>query len=635
MRIHRRWAHAASAVSFAAAVAWAALALPTSQAAEPARLQQSLPRFEGKTLDGKRVGTELFAKRRGLIFAFGSNDPDADRVAALIDAIRVQASHANIALLGIARDPAAIVTSNFVKRHGFEFPVILDSDGQISARLRVPPGTASLTVVDAQGYVLGTLAGLASQPESQDAGMLASLRVVLELPEENVAATPVLGVLPPAPDFEVAGLDGKAVAKLADYKGKVLVLVFFLPTCPHCHAMLKHLDALAKQLDNPDLAILPVSVDDKKYVIEEMVGDLKISLVPYIDRGEKAQKAYGFQQTVPEVFVIDRKGRVVVRTAGDDAEHKIETRLSMAIRRELGVENPLLLHKTDYTGEETCAVCHREQHATWELTKHASAWETLVEHGADHDPECLKCHTVGFGKPGGFDTAKRQPELRGVQCENCHGRGGPHQSPDFAKAGYEPICLTCHDPQHSLQFSFAERLPLVSHAANQQFANLSLAERKALLAKRDKRERQLFDKSDYVGSAACQSCHAKEHGLWAQSAHARAFTTLEKNHEDKNPDCQRCHTTGFKEPTGFPAGGSALTGVGCESCHGPGKRHVDDPAHAAGTILTLTDKCDTCAITLICGKCHDDANDPGFEFRIEPKLAAIKHGFRPKPTAAK
>ena len=59
------------------------------------------------------------------------------------------------------------------------------------------------------------------------------------------------------------------------------MLVFFLPTCPHCHQMLKYLDALAKQLDNKELAIVPVSIDDKKYVIEEMVSDLKISLVPY------------------------------------------------------------------------------------------------------------------------------------------------------------------------------------------------------------------------------------------------------------------------------------------------------------------------------------------------------------------
>ena len=630
MRIHRRWAQAASAVAFAAAVAWAALS--SSNAAEP---MQSLPRFQGKTLDGKTAGTEMFAKRRGLVFAFGSDDPDADRTAAILETIRAQAARANIAILGVARDPGAVVTRNFMKAHGLEFPVILDSDAQISAKLRVPPGTASLLVIDAQGYILGTIAGLAARPAEQDAAAIAGLRQVLELPDENVAAMPQLGVLPVAPPFEVTSLDGKSTVKLADYSGKVVVLVFFLPTCPHCHQMLKFLDGLAKNLDNKDLVIVPVSVEDKRYVIEDMVGELKISLVPYLDKGDKAQKDYGFQQTVPEVFVIDRQGRVVKRTEGDDLEHRIETLLAMAIRRELGVPNPILLRKAEYSGEETCSVCHREQHATWELTKHASAWETLVAHGADRDPECLKCHTVGFGQPGGFDALKRQTELRGVQCENCHGRGGPHQSPEFTKAGYEPICLTCHDPQHSLQFVFAERLPLVSHAANTQFENLSLDERKALLAKRDKRDRVLFDKSDYVGSAACQSCHAKEHGLWAQSNHAKAFATLTKNHEDKNPDCLRCHTTGFKEPTGFPAGGAALQNVGCESCHGPGKRHVDDPAHGAGTILALTDKCDTCAITLICGKCHDDANDPGFEFEIEPKLAAIKHGFRAKKTAAK
>src|SRR5258705_4136808 len=114
MRIHRRWAQTASAVAFAAAVAWAALALPTSQAAEP--VKTSLPCFEGKTPDGKRVSTQIFAKRRGIVFAFGSDDPDADRMADVVEAIRAQAASANIALLGVARDPAPVVATNFMKR---------------------------------------------------------------------------------------------------------------------------------------------------------------------------------------------------------------------------------------------------------------------------------------------------------------------------------------------------------------------------------------------------------------------------------------------------------------------------------------------------------------------------------------
>jgi hypothetical protein len=175
---------------------------------------------------------------------------------------------------------------------------------------------------------------------------------------------------------------------------------------------------------------------------------------------------------------------------------------------------------------------------------------------------------------------------------------------------------------------------LVSHQADKQFASLSVEERRKLMEKRAKRDRQFFEPGEFIGSAACASCHAKEHDLWSKSAHAGAFATLEHKGEAKNADCQRCHTTGFKQASGFPTGGATLAGVGCESCHGPGKRHVEDKGATPGTILALTDKCDSCAIALICGTCHDDANDKGFEFAIDAKLAKIKHGFREKKTAA-
>ena len=69
-----------------------------------------------------------------------------------------------------------------------------------------------------------------------------------------------------------------------------------------------------------------------------------------------------------------------------------------------------------------------------------------------------------------------------------------------------------------------------------------------------------------------------------------------------------------------------LARVGCESCHGPGGNHVAEGAVRRGTILSLGDKCDSCVILQICGGCHDDANDPGFEFEVLDKIEVLRHG---------
>jgi hypothetical protein len=135
----------------------------------------------------------------------------------------------------------------------------------------------------------------------------------------------------------------------------------------------------------------------------------------------------------------------------------------------------------------------------------------------------------------------------------------------------------------------------------------------------------------YVGSQACRGCHAAEHATWSESPHAHAVDTLETVRKQGNPDCLRCHTTGFGRPGGFPEKGQPaqhpdLASVGCESCHGPGGDHVAEGSAKIGTIVSLGDKCDSCVILQICGACHDDANDPGFDFEVKQKIEKQRHG---------
>jgi hypothetical protein len=297
----------------------------------------------------------------------------------------------------------------------------------------------------------------------------------------------------------------------------------------------------------------------------------------------------------------------------------------------------MLLHRTGYSGNEFCTVCHEQENETWQLTNHASAFNTLVRHGADRDPECVGCHVVGWEEPGGFSLEDPVAHLENVGCETCHGRGGTHldEKPPGtppAEPDYESVCRTCHSQKHSLNFDYASVLPLVSHQANLPLAELSLEERRRIIEERKKpREDLLPTLARYTGSEACQSCHEEEFATWSEHPHAAAVAKLEAPTETENPECLRCHTTAFGKPGGFPAGGRPnehpdLAVVGCESCHGPGSTHVEDEGANTGNIIALGDKCNSCVILQICGSCHDEANDPGFDFELLDKIELQRHG---------
>lgn len=108
-----------------------------------------------------------------------------------------------------------------------------------------------------------------------------------------------------------------------------------------------------------------------------------------------------------------------------------------------------------YVGGNKCMACHSEQHKTWQKEKHAKAFESLQ---ADEvkNPDCVKCHVTGYGKPGGFTSAEDTPALKNVGCEACHGPGSAHieaakNAPDDKPWEKKNIktptnCAQCHNP---------------------------------------------------------------------------------------------------------------------------------------------------------------------------------------------
>ncbi len=118
-----------------------------------------------------------------------------------------------------------------------------------------------------------------------------------------------------------------------------------------------------------------------------------------------------------------------------------------------------------YLGVSKCAECHQSFKKSWMKTRHAGAFATLKGVGKSGDPECLKCHTVGFGGSGGFHSIEKTPGLADVQCETCHGPGRDHLS-DLSgpmQPVTESACLTCHTKSASPDFNYPVYLEKIRH----------------------------------------------------------------------------------------------------------------------------------------------------------------------------
>ncbi len=99
-----------------------------------------------------------------------------------------------------------------------------------------------------------------------------------------------------------------------------------------------------------------------------------------------------------------------------------------------------------YVGTKKCKPCHLKEWKSWAETTMAKAFEVLepgqraeAKQAAGLDPDkdytgdetCLVCHVTGYGKPGGFTDIESTPDLAGVGCEMCHGAGGTYIEPQY------------------------------------------------------------------------------------------------------------------------------------------------------------------------------------------------------------
>lgn len=140
--------------------------------------------------------------------------------------------------------------------------------------------------------------------------------------------------------------------------------------------------------------------------------------------------------------------------------------INLAWAREHGKDCPPAgVGAAAFVGTATCRDCHAEAFGVYESSKHAHAWETLVDAGKQFHLDCVGCHVTGRNQPGGVCRLDRVEGREDVGCESCHGPGSLHiaapSSQNIVAAPKAAQCVGCHNPENSPHFDFERYLPRV------------------------------------------------------------------------------------------------------------------------------------------------------------------------------
>ncbi|MEY4673838.1 MAG: hypothetical protein RL148_1622 [Planctomycetota bacterium] len=582
------------------------------------------------TVDGRKVDWRSFQTRSVMVTFFSTRMSDLVTYLQALQLVYDERKQANLEVVAVCtdNDPAAQVAA-LLKQHGITVPVVVDAKGVLREGYKPQSMPHSYFFAEQQRY-LGDLPGFPEEGYPSRQVFYANLvRRAVGL-DVAVEGDPLRNPWPVVPAFSIPGTS----VTDQSLRGTTWLLAFVATDCDKCKAQLDWFKSLHRELAGQKVefhvVVVNEDVDPARFRTER---DLPFAV--HADRGGAVRRALHYRGFVPDTLVVDTEGRIRFRHTVFDEEQPPLYR--MELKHLLGMPNPPLLKATGPSGERRCMVCHEREYFDWLSSGHAHAMRTLQAQGQADNPECVQCHVVGWDKPGGYNANQgaRAHLLANVQCESCHGDGGPHLVKDRStRAITAATCTPCHDEKHSLNFDFDRFRELVSHQSN--LLGATPEQQRELAARRDAIRRTLLEpEGSYVGASACKDCHQGQYERWQGSGHARAVQRL-TGQQVSDPACARCHHTGLERTWAgreTPKAGDPLAAsVQCEACHGPGERHVKagSAEQYRATILGMGAKCEECVIAQVCTNCHDPKNDPDFD--LKKALPPMRALCRPPAT---
>ncbi len=429
-----------------------------------------VPHFSGTTIDGRTVDIrKAYNDKPVIIVIFSPKCSHCRKELAFLNTLYTGGDlHRKFEIIAVSRGSKKM-TSEFITKKKYTFPVLLDAGHRITSRFPSFTGSIPLSYfINRSGEITSIQAGF-----GMDKAQLYIMRL-----------------------RKLAGLKNPPLLSPSGYSGE--------RACIICHekehiqwSLTRHADAFASlvrkgQDDDPACVNCHVtgfgreggySIENRKtkhlteVQCESCHGPGYESCSAFTDTPRKMKlgdwkKVCATCHTEKESinFVFSKRyKRILHRNAPDLSSMDRDERLAFV--RKFREKKNLFDNPAHYTGAESCRECHRQQYSHWKDTTHAATHQSPSASSAKDDT-LYRYHT-GVNMPGGYP----EPGMEGVQCEACHGPGEKHiKNPDARGQEYiiglgsqcsscvvEQICRTCHSPQDDPDFVFEDALKKVGH----------------------------------------------------------------------------------------------------------------------------------------------------------------------------
>ena len=125
-------------------------------------------------------------------------------------------------------------------------------------------------------------------------------------------------------DVTLKDMNGAEV-RIADYKGKPLLLNFWATWCPPCLEEIPYFVELADEYRDDGLVILGISTDDTADQIKPYAAELKMNYPVLVGLGEpEVERAFGAMWAIPVTIFVKKDGTLCKRHQGTQTKQFFE-----------------------------------------------------------------------------------------------------------------------------------------------------------------------------------------------------------------------------------------------------------------------------------------------------------------------